>query len=355
MMIYLMVLIVLCFASAMSVTRPDIHRAIYWFALTFLFFFTAYRFQVGCDWTGYLNLFHLAKTTDWRLLVNSFDPGFMLMNKLVVELGLPYTYVNVFSAVLFFGGIHALARLQPNRLAFLLFTYPVMILNLPMSALRQGIAVGFLCLAFTFFIKNRKIYFALTILLASSFHSSAAFFIVLTPLAGKPVTRSRLALLLVLMLVVIVFLVGRPVGQQAVDRYIDASVQSSGAIFRILYLAVPCIFFLVFLRQGWKSRSPEDYSLVLLSSTLFFLAAATILVSSTVADRLAYYFYPAQAIILAKLPMFFEGKTKSFVVAGSYLLMFVFFFFWVAFSGLFNQCYVPYDFGIYEAPSVSTF
>ena len=346
MLIYLFILALLCFLTAATLTRTEIHKTIYWFSLIFLFLFCAYRLEVGCDWTGYQNIFQLAKTTDWSLLIYSFDPGFMLLNKIVVAFDLPYTYVNVFSALLFFGGIHALAREQTNRLSFLLFTFPVMVLNLPMSALRQGIAIGILCFAFVYFLRNRKFWFAITVLIASSFHSSAIIFIALTPFAGMMLTRQRLFGLMVLMAVVLLFLATRPVGQQAIDRYVDASIHSSGAIFRILYLAIPCLFFIVFIRNAWRRDFPADYTLVLLSTLLFFASILSLAISTTVADRLAYYFYPAQAIILSRLPQFYDGKLKILVVSSSYLLMFLFFFFWVSFSGLFSQCYVPYDFGI---------
>lgn len=348
MTIYLSILLALCLLNLGTIFAPNARNYAYWVALVFLFLFSAFRLEVGCDWTGYLNIFQLSDQTPWQILVLAFDPGFMLMNKLVVALGLPYTFVNVASSVVFFGGIHFLAKQQPNPLAFLTFTFPVMILNLPMSALRQGMAVGLICMAFVFFIRNQKVRYLILVILASSFHSSAIIFVVFIPLAGAEFTRKKLAIFFTLMVVVVVFLAMRPVGQQAIERYVDSTRQSNGAIFRILYLAIPCLFFLIFMRKAWKERSPQDYTLVVMGSLMFFLSAAVVAISTTVGDRLAYYFYPIQAIILARMPVFYSERQDGFIVGGFFALMFIFFIAWASMSDLFQLCYVPYDWGIHS-------
>ena len=71
-------------------------------------------------------------------------------------MGLPLpSFAISLSSAIFFLGVHVLARRQPDPLGFLVLLFPILIINMPMSGIRQGAAIGLLCIAFVAFIDRR--------------------------------------------------------------------------------------------------------------------------------------------------------------------------------------------------------
>lgn len=75
----------------------------------------------------------------------------------------------------FFVGARMLERWQPNSLGFLILLFPILIINLPMSGIRQADAIGLMRIAFATFSDRKLLHFAAWDLLASASHSSAIF------------------------------------------------------------------------------------------------------------------------------------------------------------------------------------
>ena len=98
-------------------------------------------------------------------------------------MGLPYPVANIASSAVFFLGVHVLARRQPDPLGFLVLLFPILIINMPMSGIRQGAAIGLLCIAFVAFIDRRPLWFAFWVVLAAGFHISVLIFMLLLPVA----------------------------------------------------------------------------------------------------------------------------------------------------------------------------
>ena len=109
-------------------------------------------------------------------------------------MGLPYPVANIASSAVFFLGVHVLARRQPDPLGFLVLMFPILIINMPMSAIRQGAAIGLLCIAFVAFSDRRPLWFAFWVVLAAGFHISVLIFMLLLPVATGRYTRNRLLL-----------------------------------------------------------------------------------------------------------------------------------------------------------------
>lgn len=49
-------------------------RQLYYLVLLSLFLFSAFRYQVGCDWSGYYYQYLSAANMDWSLVTNRRDP-----------------------------------------------------------------------------------------------------------------------------------------------------------------------------------------------------------------------------------------------------------------------------------------
>ena len=150
---------------------------IYPFVLLGLFLFTVFRYEIGCDWKNYQNMFNTARDAPISFIVFNRDPLFWIALRSINILNLPFPAINIFSGFLFFIGINALAKRQPNPLTFLVLIFPILIINMPMSAIRQGAAIGMICYAIIAIIDKRPKHFLLWVSLATGFHISSVVFL----------------------------------------------------------------------------------------------------------------------------------------------------------------------------------
>lgn len=330
--------------------QPRLNRELYPVVLAALFLFSSFRFEVGCDWSGYLNQYEVARSMTADQLLQNREPVWWSLLWLQNSLGLPYPWINVLSSLVCFAGIHVLARRQPDPLGFLVLLFPVLLINMPMSGIRQGAAIGLICVAMTRFMDGRLLAFLLWVVLATSFHSSAAIFFLLTPLVSRRITGVRIVATALLAVPGIILLMAGEAGQTATQRYIDGGKDAYGAALRIAVLSLSSISFFWFLQKSWKRDFPEDYHFVTFSAGGMLLIGTLLPVSSIIADRLGYYLIPAQAMIFARIPAMQSVTSRALLAAAPYLGLLVFFIVWTMSSHHFQLCYMPYQSWIFGAP-----
>lgn len=340
-MAYIAVNLVLFALRALAGLRG--RRYLYWPVLIALFLFSAFRFEVGCDWTGYLNQFHIAEYIGeddlfalreglwWRaiLLVRAFE--------------LPYPWLNVVSSLAFFAGVHALARRQPDPLSFLVLLFPILIINMPMSGIRQGAAIGLTGFAFAAFMDQKLVRYVAFVGLATLVHSSAAIFLLLAPSVNGAFSWRRIAVSALLAVPGAYLLLSSDGAEMAISRYVQTGLDAQGALFRLLLLATSGAFFLLVLRTNWQVLFPRDYKLAIVGALGMSLVICVWPVSSVIGDRLGYYFVILQAMIFARIPFLRLGQRHRLFTFAPYAVLFLVFVVWVALSGLFEQCYLPYQ------------
>lgn len=337
--------------AGMALLRVANARVLYSALLLALFLFSAFRFEVGCDWTGYINQF---ATFNALSLPDAFEQREPLWTSLFVIqnwLGLPYPWINVASSAIFFCGIDRLARRQPDPLAFLILLFPVLILNMPMSGIRQASAIGMMCIAFVAFIDRKLMRFIVLTIVAAGLHSSAIVFLLLAPLVRGSYSKTRLALTGVLALPGALALLSTGAAETATSRYVATSIDAAGAAFRVGLLALSAVFFFAQLRRKWAENFPGDVKLVVIGSLAMLALAALLPISSVISDRLGYYFIPIQTMILARLPFLPFHGNRQLISALPYLGLFVVLAVWVYSSSLFAQCYLPYQTWLFGFPA----
>lgn len=317
-----------------------------------LFLFSAFRFAVGCDWFGYLNQFELYGTVPLSEVMATREPAWTAIIAIQTGLGLPYPWLNVITSALFFYGVHRIAQRQPDRLGFLVLLFPVLIINMPMSGIRQGAAIGLMCLAFLAFVDRRLIRFVVLVVLAAGIHSSAAAFLLLAPMVSGGLTRGRMALSALLAIPGGLALLSSDAGVMATTRYVDTGIDAAGAAYRVALLVLTALWFLLFLRRGWAATYPGEYKLVTIGALMMLFLALLLPVSSVIADRLGYYLIPIQAVILARLPFLPLRSGRALAVAAPYLGLLLVLATWALLSSHFQQCYLPYRSWIFGMPEV---
>lgn len=342
----------LLFLVRYTVSKPASMRGgIYFMILLALFAFSAFRYRVGCDWTGYYFQFLVVDNLDLATRSVFQDPIWWAIVSWIRGMDWSYPMMNVISSTIFFFGVHMLAKRQPDPLGFLVLLFPILIVNMPMSGIRQGAAIGLICLAFVAFIDRRPIWFAIWVGVAAGIHSSAAAFFLLLPIATGRYTRGRLIMAGMLAVPGAYFLATGDAGELAVQRYVGTGIDAAGAIFRVGVIGVSAVYFFLYLRQKWMRTWPDDYPLASIGAIGMALALVLIPVSTVIADRFAYYLIPIQAMIFARIPFLPFRSNAALHAAAPYVGLVVVFAVWSQLSSIFQQCYLPYQSWVFGFPA----
>jgi hypothetical protein len=317
--------------------------------------FSAFRYQVGCDWSGYYYQYLRAANFDWSSVAEIREPIWWAILGWIQSMGLPYPVVNIASSAIFFLGIHVLARRQPDPLGFLVLLFPILIINLPMSGIRQGAAIGLICIAFAAFIDRRPLWYAFWVVVAAGFHSSALIFMLLLPVATGRYTRGSLLLAAILAVPGAFFLASGDAADVATSRYVGTGVDAAGAIFRVGILGLSALYFFMFLNKKWQRIWPNDYSLASIGAIGMAITLLLVPVSTVIGDRFGYYLIPIQAMIFARIPFLPFRANAALHAALPYLGLLLVFTVWSQLSGHFKLCYIPYQSWIFGFPGGDPF
>ena len=331
------------FALAASAIGNNRSQHIFFFFISglFLIWFMGFRYETGCDYYGYYNRWlNFSPPTNINALFEGNEAGFAFLIWIVKALGLEYTWLNVFASTILvacyikFATAH---RFAPLILALL---FPVIIIQLGMSGIRQALAGGFLMLACTTFVRKEKLWTALWILVGMQFHASVIIFVPIAFLAGEQVSTIRLSMaILVLGPVVSLLLADRFDTYES--RYFEGTITSGGAIVRYALVLLPALFFVIYQKKVQRFY-PEVFPLLKLGVLIILSLAPLVVLSSIALHRLNYYVMPLSILlcvyvgsILARKPS--QGHLLAVLAYGTYSL------FWFLSSRHAQICYVPYE------------
>ncbi len=340
----------------LSLKKNVFNRNIYYFVLFMLFIISAFRYQVGCDWDG--NIFMYLNSSDISIsdIVERRDKLSWAILIFLQEMDLIYPFINIITSAIFFIGIHTLAQRQPDPLTFLILLFPVLIIAMPMSGIRQAAAIGLICIAFVSFIDRRPIRFVIWVTIATGLHGSAIVFLLMLPFSTGRYTIERFFLVFMIVVFALIFYIPNSDSFNSASRiYIGESrygVDADGAKYRTSFLALSAIYFFFFLKKKWRKTFPSDYNLINLGALGMLMIPALLPLSTVIADRFGYYFIPFQIMIFARIYHIQFKSSNLFYSLLPYVLVFIFFLSWTQLSFIFEYCYVPYKtwfFGLPEA------
>lgn len=330
------------------------HRTLQWqfypIVLFLLYIFTAFRYQVGCDWSTYSQIYDAYD----EIIENGFlalrEPLWWFSMGILHKLNAPFVWVNVISATIFFFGIDKLARKTPDPLGFLIMLFPILIINIPMSAIRQAAALGVLCYAFAAFLEKKQFKYIIMVIIATGFHTSALLFIPLVIFIHGNNSYKRIFAAILLELPFLGLMWLSSYAEEKSNAYVGSGYDAEAAIFRSGLLAITAIVFYLFYRNKWKEKFPYDYNFIFISSLAMIANFFIVFFSSVISDRLGYYFIVIQAMIFARLPMFEKTQFRLFFVSAPYIGLLLTFVVWIFLSPHFNSCYIPYKSWLFGIP-----
>ena len=308
--------------------------------------FMGTRYATGCDFHQYLNRFELyyygASLGD---IVRREEPGFHLLNWIVHYLGLGYMWVNLIASAIYVFCILRFSRLSDRPILLIAIFFPILIIQLGMSGLRQALATGFLMLAIVEFSSGRRFKTGILILAGSLFHASLIIMLPLALIAGRRVSIVRIITALTTLGPLAVFFLGDRVDVYN-DRYVAqvyGENSSSGALLRYALAVLP---FLIFFpnRQRVQRLNPTSFEVIQLFALISFAMLPLAVFSTVALHRMVFYILPVSALaLIAVAPVFFQRRDQKLsqvipiVVYGSYIVV------WFSVSRHARFCYMPYE------------
>ena len=320
------------------------------FCFLLVFAFSAFRFRVGPDWSGYLQQWMMIRDFS-DVTSKGSEVAWWGTIWLLKSAGLPYPSINVLSSAVFFAGLYHLAVRVGRPTLVLAYAYPVLVLNMPMSGIRQALAVGLMCFASTAAYERRISRFVLVTSLAALFHVSAAAFLLIVPLIGRGrVSLGLLSFSALGVLAIFGFTSGSVLDQYSA-RYVESELDGAGSIYRVAILVVAAPYYFLGVRPVLIVRDGRLISRLDFLSAALLLPILLLLASALVADRFAYYLYPLQCCLLAGMSTLQVRDTRWFYVVapvfGVMLLLVV----WTANSEIFVKAYLPYRSWLFGFPA----
>lgn len=307
----------------------------------FLFLFMGFRFETGCDWDGYLHRWNFLnqQSLTWSVVFGG-ELGFSLFQSLIKGVGFDFVYFNAAISLVLVFCYMRFARAHHFHWLILALFFPVVMVQLGMSGVRQALAGGFLLLSFNAYLEGKKSWVAIWVLTATQFHASAVSFLPMCLLAGERITGTRLTLAAVVLVPFSALLVGEKVDQYQ-TRYGAGDVTSNGALIRyaLSFWIVPLFYFY---RRELERVFPKQFPLLSFSALVILALSPLVILSSIALHRFNYYVVPLSVLLCVyvgsvafKRPI--VGHSLTLVLYGVYMGT------WFLSSRHATECYVPYE------------
>lgn len=312
----------------------------------FLLLFMGTRYETGCDFSGYLNRFEaLPPGVALSEALGGDEFGFQLILTAVRSLDGSYMWVNVIATAILLINVFLFIRKRHQPVMILAVFFPILLIQLGMSGLRQGIAVSFLLLACNGFVEGSRIRTAGWILMGSIFHLSVLLFFPLVGFVGRRVSGPRIIAAIVILTPLTLFLLGDRIDVYRA-RYIDqiyGQTSSGAALIRYGVTLLPFVPFFIY-RKVMEVNFPRDHTLIVLFGLLTLAVLPVALINTVALHRLTYYLMPISIVMFVYLSYAMALLTKQrilrlapAVLYGGYSVS------WFALSHHADICYTPYQ------------
>ncbi|MBM7333642.1 EpsG family protein [Alcanivorax marinus] len=302
--------------------------------------FVGLRYRVGADWSAYND--HLIRVSTESLwdVVTGGDPGYYILNWLVVRLGGEIYLVNFVCAAIVMWGVVSFSRKQPLPWLSLLISVPYLIIVVSMGYTRQSVALGLLLVGLSALSERSIPKFTLWVLVAAAFHKSAVLMLPMAALSSTEKKGWSMFWVAVIAAGAGYFFLSDHVSRLW-STYVVSDYESEGGLIRVLMNAVPAVVFLIFRRKF--AVSAQEAKLWTWMSIFAISCLPLVLIASAATDRVALYLIPLQLYVFSRLHRVADQKLgKALIVVlviGYYaLVQFV----WLNFASH-SDAWLPYQ------------
>lgn len=325
--------------------HPDHQRKVLVTILILLFFFMGWREFVGCDFTGYaVRFYNISPISDPFVALTRSEPGFEFLITAVRTSELHYMWLNIFASAIILFCVFLFLKNFRSPILILTALFPMFIVQLSMSGIRQGVATAMLMAACSAFLGAKRLQVAAWILAGAAFHASVAVFLPLALLAGRPLSLRWLVGSIVLLGPLAAWIMSDRLDKYN-DRYIDqiyGDVASGGALFRYAPLLLIAVIFIV-KRAQFGAIFPREFQLFQVFN-LIALSIFPLSILSTIAlHRITFYILPVAIVTFVyAFHCFSNQNTRSLMKAAPLIVYGVYLVGWIYFSKHASLCYLPY-------------
>ena len=318
-----------------------------WVLLAGLVVFVGTRLNTGCDFLSYeqrfLNAVYYASLAD---AIADGEAGFQALVYATRSIGLDYVWLNVFCALIFFTGVGLFVRRHPEPLIVVALMFPILIVQLSMSGVRQALAVAFLMLALVAFMDRKRLLSVVWIFLGATFHQSLLLFLPLAWMSGRRLSVPRVLAALAILGPLALILISDRI-QVYEDRYVEqiyGENESVGGLIRLGLLLITALLF-EFYKKRVMLAFPDQYLMMRVFSLITFALVPVAMISTVAVHRLGFYVIPVQLFTLAILPLAIFGNRLNrlffrFLPLAVYAMYMIV---WFATSRHARLCYSPYE------------
>lgn len=259
------------------------------------------RSEVGTDWNNYQIIVDATSYLPLTQALTVSDPAFALLAWVCTRLGVGFYGPSFVCGLLLMIGVVRFCRRQPEMWLALCAAVPYLLVVVGMGYVRQGAAIGLVLIAILHFERGSLFKFALWMTLASLFHVTAVFIVIIATIA---ILRKRPLFLVPVALggALLYFGLLRARFESLFYVYGENQIDSSGTIIRLMMNAVPAALLLIYYRRLEMSPNAKLLWLQFAVYSFLLMAFAALTSSTTVADRIGLYLIPIQLLIFGRLP-----------------------------------------------------
>lgn len=256
--------------------------------------FSAFRLDVGTDFSTYFRLYSVVDPEDWRssILDSPQEFGYSILSLITKSIVIDPYAIFWSSAALTISMFFLRLKKIEGSFALAIFLYIVLAYYVfPFNLVRQGIAVSIVFFAESYFRKNKVLFFVL-VAIASTFHTSAIFFVVgyLIALKIRPTLKLVASISLGALLIAGTFLAFPQFGAFLSifnDRYESALTYGGAGLGTFLALAFKAVVIgYVFVLRSQGCKVNELYFVLVIFSMAFTIVGFEV----KLATRLGEYF-----------------------------------------------------------------
>ncbi|MFM2112774.1 MAG: hypothetical protein RLZZ271_1434 [Pseudomonadota bacterium] len=263
-------------------------RGAFWLYGSVVVIFVGLRHEVGTDWFGYEYIFQRYAMLPYNEILHVSEPGFFLLNRFADALGVGMAGVIFFCGFVFVTGVFRFASTTYSPWIAVSMVLPYLVFVIGMSGIRQATAMGIGFLVLSYWNRMPLVVKGALILLAISFHNSAAFFLLLAILFTKGNRLVRLVLGAAVAYFVITHLQSTEIFDKYKSVYVEQKLSSTGAFLHILLNAIPAGVYLIWRGDVHKACGPSS-PVILIGSMVAVGALFVSPFSPTGVDRVTLY------------------------------------------------------------------
>lgn len=327
MLIFLPILPLLLRRNERSIKKRN-RRAINTFFCVYLLLLSLRHLSVGRDLASYSRMFLLFSRLDWSDVFSvDVEAGYVLLNRVIAAFTNDFQWVIVVTSFFTIIPIWILynKKVESAYLTISLFiVFPTFVMFF--SGLRQSLAIAVGVIAFEMAEKKKPLLFLLFVLIAFSFHRSAAILLIIYPIYNARITKKWLIVAIPCLISIYVW--NKPIFtflQLVLHDYYEGEIMETGAYSMLLLFVLLGLY--SYMIPDEREMTAEDIGL----RNLLLVAIALQLFAPihNLAMRVNYYFIIFIPLLIPKVASLAPAGKKQVAVLSSYVMVafFIIYFF----------------------------